>query len=43
MNKADILYMGLTTWLLENHRKVYDDYQLNVIEEHLKKWREYNE
>ena len=41
MNKADILYMELTTWLLKNHIEVYDEYQLNVFEEHIQKWRKY--
>lgn len=43
MNKSDILYMELTKWLIENYAEVWDDYQLNAIEAHLKKWREYNE
>ena len=41
MNKADILYMELTSWLMKNHGEVYDEYQLNVIEEHIQKWRKY--
>ena len=42
-SKGDFLYMRLTTWLLENFAEVWDDYQLNAIEAHLKKWREKNE
>ena len=41
MNKADILYMELTTWLMKNHSEVYDEYQLNAIEKHIQKWRKY--
>ena len=43
MNKSDFLYMELTKWLIENFSEVWDDYQLNAIDAHLKKWREYNE
>lgn len=43
MNKSDFLYMELTKWLIQNFGEVWDDYQLNTIEAHLKKWREYNE
>jgi len=43
MNKSDILYMELTKWLMENYAEIWVDYQLNGIEAHLKKWREYNE
>jgi len=42
-SKGEFLYMQLTTWLLENFKGVYDDYQLNAYEEHAKKWRDYNE
>ena len=42
-SKGDILYMELTSWLMENFKEVYDDYLLNAYEEHAQKWRDYNE
>jgi len=42
-SKGEFLYMELTTWLLKNFNGVYDDYQLNAVEEQAKKWRKYNE
>tara|TARA_S200002703_G_scaffold34655_1_gene30018 strand:- start:2208 stop:2363 length:156 start_codon:yes stop_codon:yes gene_type:complete len=40
-SKGDLLYMRLTTWLLENFMDVYEDYILNAYEEHSQAWVDY--
>ena len=43
LSKADFLYMRLTTWLLQNHREIWDSYEMNHFEKDAQDWREYNE
>jgi len=42
-SRTDFMYMQLTSWLLENYKHVYDDYQLNAFLEHNNQWLDYEE
>ena len=43
LDKADVLYMELVSWLLENYKHVHDDYQVAAFEAHVQQWRDYME
>ena len=37
------MYLGLTTWLMENYKDAYVDYISNAFDEHIQEWLDYKD